>query len=266
MAKQTINLGVIPTGVGGDTPRSANTKINANFDEIYGWGNGGALAKLNGGNSFVGSQTVSGNVSASGNISAQFVDAEGSTSALRFVDRTDFSRRWAWYSTDAVARLFFDGFGDRMSCSYNGTLSATSFNPTSSADVKDYIEGYSGDACEELDRLVVISYRYRPEFGGPEGEIAGLLAENVHSVWPNATGGDYDETVQEVVLNEDGTPKLDSDKKPVTVSVKRHVPMNIDMMQTLARTVRAHQQKNRRIKQLEETVASLIERIDAAGI
>lgn len=35
MAKQTINLGTTPTGVGGDTPRSAFTKTQANFDEIY---------------------------------------------------------------------------------------------------------------------------------------------------------------------------------------------------------------------------------------
>lgn len=35
MSKQSINLGTAPTGVGGDTPRSAFTKANANFDELY---------------------------------------------------------------------------------------------------------------------------------------------------------------------------------------------------------------------------------------
>ncbi|WP_156334287.1 hypothetical protein [Pseudomonas thivervalensis] len=35
MSKQTINLGTPPTGVGGDTPRSAFTKTQTNFDEIY---------------------------------------------------------------------------------------------------------------------------------------------------------------------------------------------------------------------------------------
>jgi hypothetical protein len=35
MAKQTIALGTPPSGVGGDTPRSANIKVNANFDEVY---------------------------------------------------------------------------------------------------------------------------------------------------------------------------------------------------------------------------------------
>lgn len=35
MSKQTVTLGTAPTGVGGDTPRSANIKINGNFDELY---------------------------------------------------------------------------------------------------------------------------------------------------------------------------------------------------------------------------------------
>lgn len=35
MTKQVIQLGTPPTGVGGDTPRSANMKINGNFDELY---------------------------------------------------------------------------------------------------------------------------------------------------------------------------------------------------------------------------------------
>ena len=35
MAKQTIALGTAPTGVGGDTPRSAFSKAQQNFDEIY---------------------------------------------------------------------------------------------------------------------------------------------------------------------------------------------------------------------------------------
>lgn len=35
MARQNIELGTPPSGVGGDTPRSANVKINANFSELY---------------------------------------------------------------------------------------------------------------------------------------------------------------------------------------------------------------------------------------
>jgi hypothetical protein len=35
MAKQTISLGTAPTGVGGDTPRTAFTKTQQNFDELY---------------------------------------------------------------------------------------------------------------------------------------------------------------------------------------------------------------------------------------
>ena len=35
MAKQTINLGTPPTGVGGDTSRSGVAKLQANDDELY---------------------------------------------------------------------------------------------------------------------------------------------------------------------------------------------------------------------------------------
>lgn len=49
MAKQDINLGTPPTGVGGDTNRSANVKINANLTELY-KAMGGSL---NGGNGSV---------------------------------------------------------------------------------------------------------------------------------------------------------------------------------------------------------------------
>lgn len=35
MARQEINLGAAPTGTGGDTPRSANIKINAMTQELY---------------------------------------------------------------------------------------------------------------------------------------------------------------------------------------------------------------------------------------
>ncbi|WP_444756553.1 phage tail fiber protein [Pseudomonas sp. A014] len=35
MAQQLINLGTTPTGAGGDTPRSAFTKVNFNFTDLY---------------------------------------------------------------------------------------------------------------------------------------------------------------------------------------------------------------------------------------
>lgn len=47
MSKQTINLGTAPTGVGGDTPRSAFTKAMSNFDELYAaLGGGGSPVAL----------------------------------------------------------------------------------------------------------------------------------------------------------------------------------------------------------------------------
>ena len=35
MAKQTINQGTAPTGVGGDTFRTGSAKLQANDDELY---------------------------------------------------------------------------------------------------------------------------------------------------------------------------------------------------------------------------------------
>src|SRR5476649_2954720 len=35
MARQEINIGTAPTGVGGDTPRSASVKINAMTQELF---------------------------------------------------------------------------------------------------------------------------------------------------------------------------------------------------------------------------------------
>lgn len=266
MARQVIDTTTNNGSYFGDPAKTAFDKVNAMTGEIYGWAGNGALAKLIGGNAFSGNQTVAGTLAVTDNISCKIVDAVGAEAALRFIDRTDFSRKWAWYSSGAVSRLFFDGFGDRLTVSYTGAVGAVSFNPSSSADIKDYIEGYNGDACAEIDRLVVITYKYRPEFGGPEGTVAGLLAENVQSVWPNAVGGDYDETISEPALLADGSEEVDEHGNPVMVDRVHHVPMNIDMMQTLARSMRAHQQKSARIKSLESAIASLTERLDLAGI
>lgn len=47
MAKQTVNLGVAPSGAGGDTFRSGSAKLQANDDEIYNYlGDGTNLNKL----------------------------------------------------------------------------------------------------------------------------------------------------------------------------------------------------------------------------
>lgn len=48
MAKQDIKLGVEPAGTGGDTNRSANVKVNANFTELY-KAMGAVLANANSG-------------------------------------------------------------------------------------------------------------------------------------------------------------------------------------------------------------------------
>ncbi|UXC38291.1 phage tail protein [Cupriavidus gilardii] len=46
MAKQTINLGTPPAGTDGDTARSAFTKVNANFTELYDGAQADATARV----------------------------------------------------------------------------------------------------------------------------------------------------------------------------------------------------------------------------
>lgn len=161
----------------------------------------------------------------------------------------------ATYGIYLSAGNFYIGYGglgsgisQRFSMTNGGVCSATSFNPTSSADVKDFIEGYAGDACAELDRMVVVSYRYRPEFIESKKVYVGLLAENVRDVHANATDGGTEVVVE---------PDPNSGQEPIVVKQ----PLNIDMMQVLAITVRAHQQKSRRIAELEGKLASVLDRL-----
>ncbi len=193
----------------------------------------------------------------------------GTGAAYWFYDRT-VGRDWAWYAADAVCRLASGARGgataDLMSINAAGAVSATSFNPTSSADVKDYLEGYDGDADDELDRLVVIRYKYRPEFVDSDKTFIGLLAENVHDVLPDATGGgeEYDLAVADAGgSGADGVDVEGDDPQPETRIVTARQPMNIDMMQILALSVRGHQQKNRRIKALEAAMEALTSRVQA---
>lgn len=163
-----------------------------------------------------------------------------------------------------------DSGAGELTLSQSGVCSAPAFNPTSSADVKDFIEGYAGDADMDLNRLVVITHRYRPEFLDSEKTYLSLLAENVQSVVPIATDGNYDVvekepyerpvTITVQVPNEDGDATQDKEMETFETAwreVTRHVPMNVNLMSIVALCVRAHQSKDRRIRELEAAVADL---------
>ena len=229
MAKQTINLGAIPTGVGGDTPRSANTKINANFDEVY----SGEFSPL-----------LSARGASLGRLQAS---SSAITTALSAVDGAN-EATFATFTNHGIG-VYLNSIR-RGGWDTAGNFTATSINPISTSDVKDNLEGYSEDACEVLDRLVVINYKYRPEFLETDKNYVGFLQENVKSVIPDASTDSY------------FMESFDDDGN----SFKKLIPGNIDSTQILAVSVRSHQRKNRRIKQLEQIVSSLVERLDAAGI
>ncbi|WP_223464833.1 hypothetical protein [Pseudomonas sp. GL-RE-26] len=98
MAKQTINLGAAPTGAGGDTPRSAFTKAQANFDELYAVLGGAATPATARAGLGLGSAAVAGIVGTvsqsggipTGDIIQTITNANGT--AIKFADGTMICR------------------------------------------------------------------------------------------------------------------------------------------------------------------------------
>lgn len=150
-----------------------------------------------------------------------------------------------------IQRVSAGTWSDKLKINYDGSVVALSFNPTSSADIKDYIEGYAGDADEELDRLAVVTYRLRPEFSSSTKVYVGLLAENLKHVRPDAAGDETHYENVEVVVGED------SEGNDLVETQQRLVPMSYDLAQVVALNTRAHQQKSRRIRVLEQDAAEL---------
>lgn len=236
MARQVIDTTTNNGTYIGDPAKTAFEKTNANFAEVYPLAEG-ALQSSGGS---ISSLTVNG-----------VLRVSSTTSTIRVDDRTDLSRNWQQWCAAADYYWVYQGLTVRASLTSAGVMSAVSFNPTSSVDVKDYFEGYSDDACSLIDRLVVATYRYRPDFlDSGDKKFIGLLAENVHDVIPGATsGGSCFE-----MTGDDGLDMV----------VKN--PTNIDMMQLLALSIRSHQQKSKKIKELESRLAQVITRMESAGI
>ena len=225
---------------------------------------------------------------------------QGSNAGFTTVDRVDFAQTWSMYVTGQVWALWNNTNGNVVSVSRTGAVTALAFNPISSADVKDYIEGYTGDADDELNRMVVIEYNYRPEFVESDKRCVGLLAENVADVHPSASDPESVVQVQVEVEREVDIPypverevevevltpvenfdpenpqyvrsietitetvtEYRKEKRMVPEMVESVKPRNVDMMQILALSVRAHQQKSKRIADLEAAMAAALQRIEA---
>ena len=285
MARQVINT---DPPIGDPAPTAFN-KINAMTAELYPLAIG-AMPKTGG--TFTGAVSITGAglnaggvVTASSSLvsAANGVLSQGAGSGYQFFDRLDYAQTWAVFASGAECQIWNSVNGPAMRISRAGICTAVAFNPTSSADVKANVEGYQGDADNELDRLVVISFQYKEDFCEDVRVRVGLLAENINSVKPTATGGDYDEIVQVprvvqvqkqillppvVVVDEEGNEHLDETPRYEMVTVEetvydqhmRHVPMNYDMSQVLALSVRAHQQKSKRIRDLEAANAAALQR------
>ena len=257
MARQIIDTTTNNGTYIGDPAKTAFEKTNANFLELYNFSttyylktggtitgnvqvqspNGVALDLFSTSTNVTRVQITNGSVS--GRAYQLYSSGSSGPTVSGSFGLYDASEGVVVFSIDPGSRIF------RM----NGPMNAVSFNPTSTSDVKDYIEGYTGDACEAIDKLVVISYKYRPEYIESDKTFIGLLEENVKSVVPDAAN--------------DSAIVVDKDEGQ---EVERLVPGNIDMMQLLSLSIRAHQQKNKKIKELESKISEMFERMELAGI
>lgn len=244
MARQIIDTTTNNGSYIGDPAKTAFEKTNANFLELYNLSvtffpkTGGVLS---------GDLTIQKNVAVS-----SYLSPNGQVGYRVLVNISDsVDGGYTIQRVSSAGTVWSDCFkiNNDRSATFASTVTAVSFNPTSTADVKDNIVGYAGDACAEIDRLVVIKYKYRPEYLESDKTFIGLLQENVKSVCPEAAND------SEIVVEE-----VDGEE------VERFVPGNVDMMQLLALSIRSHQQKNKKIKYLESKISEMFERMELAGI
>lgn len=237
MARQIIDTTTNNGSYIGDPAKTAFDKANANFLELY---NLSVTYFPKTGGVLTGDLTIQKNVAVS-----SYLSPNGQVGYRVLVNISDsVDGGYTIQRVSSAGTVWSDclKINNDRSAAFASTVTAVAFNPTSTADVKDYITGYAGDACAEIDRLVVIEYKYRPEYVESDKTFIGLLEENVKSVVPDAANDSV--TIVDQVDGED---------------VERFIPGNIDIMQILALSIRSHQQKNARIKALED-------RLSAAGI
>ncbi len=263
MARQVIDTTTNNGTYIGEPAKTAFEKTNSNFAEIYSWAGSGPLAKLNGGNTFTGNQTISsGSLTAQNSITSNSggISSLGNGSGFVMNDRLDYAQTWAMYVNNTICNIWNNTNGPAMQIARNGAVTALSFTPTSSADVKDFIEGYSGDACSQLDRLAVCTYKYKESYTSSDKTYIGIIAENFADIIPDGVSEETHTETLEVVVGHDESGK------PIVESKEFLIPMGYDITQLLALNTRSHQQKNRKIKKLEESLAAVLARLDAAGI
>lgn len=244
MARQIIDTTTNNGSYIGDPAKTAFEKTNANFLELY---NLSVTFFPKTGGVLTGDLTIKKDV-----VTSSYLSPNGQVGYRVLVNISDsVDGGYTIQRVSSAGTVWSDclKINNDRSAAFASVVTAVSFNPTSTADVKDHIVGYAGDACAEIDRLVVINYKYRPEYLESDKTFIGLLQENVKSVCPEAAND-----------SEKITEEIDGE------NVERLIPGSIDMMQILALNTRAHQQKNARIKSLESEILAIAARLDAAGI
>ncbi|PPU41818.1 tail fiber domain-containing protein [Xanthomonas arboricola] len=252
MARQVIDTTTNNGDYIGDPAPTAFGKVNANFVEVYALANG-AMPKTGG--------TITGNVviqspngagldlfSTSTNVTRVEI-ANGSASGRRYqlyasgssgptvagsFGLLDVSEGAIVFSIDPGSRIFRQ----------NGPINATAFNPTSSFDVKDNVEGYSG-ALEAISKLSVVTYNYIESVDVEMRKRVGLLSENVADAVPTA--------FNPAPAENESRADDDSEQPPTAPPLAS----SIDMMQLLAVAIRGVQELARENKMLSQRLAAL---------
>jgi hypothetical protein len=162
MARQNIELGTAPSGVGGDTPRSANIKINANFSELY---NAPAINSLR---VLAGATYGSGQGGYTGWNDAG--DGSGFSGHMAFTcNRGGGSGGFSWRSvlSDNSAG------GPPMTYSYGGVLSVPSGIQLGGADIVSRGSNTNGDFVRYADGTQICWLR-NLGFGPTSGTASGF--------------------------------------------------------------------------------------------
>lgn len=178
MARLNIELGTAPTGVGGDTPRSANVKINANFTELYG------TPKISG-------LGVSGSPLSLINTQGGYIgwnsDA-GISGSMNFIcNRGGGTGGFTWRSVNSDN----SASGPITSLGYDGVFTSAYLRPSNALEL-----AYGGtggtSASTAMTNLGLFAGTHRPIFASTKVAQAPLSAANTNGAyigWNESNGG-----------------------------------------------------------------------------
>lgn len=155
------------------------------------------------------------------------------------------------FQGSVILRPSYQSTAGQAALSATGNLSCVSLTQTSSADVKDYLQGYGG-ALGAIDKLVVLTYQYRDTYVSDGGRTrVGILAENVADAIPQAV------TPAQMVTLRISDPSWDGEGEAQYIEQTSVIPASVDPMQLVSVALRGIQELVGQIGALTARVAAL---------